>query len=114
MKHRMTKVQWLALGKQLFGPDPMKWRFVCPVCGHVATVADWKASGAGDGAVAFSCIGRWIDGSKEAFVNRGQGPCTYAGGGLFRLNPIEVLDEQGKVHEMFDFDRSPAVERTTG
>jgi hypothetical protein len=28
-----------------FGPDPMKWAFVCPSCGDVATLQDFKTVG---------------------------------------------------------------------
>lgn len=99
----MTKAEWEAKGQRLFGPNQLDWKFVCPCCGHVASIADWRAAGAEVAAAAFSCVGRWIEGSAEAFVNKGKGPCTYAGGGLFRLNPIEVMEDNGKVHEMFAF-----------
>ncbi len=104
MKKRMPVAEWRALGRKLFGDDEKAWRFRCPVCGFVATPADWHKAGANDGEIAFSCIGRHVDGAAEAFIdNGGKGPCTYAGGGLFRLNPVEVVDESGQVHEMFDF-----------
>ncbi|MFH1609603.1 MAG: VVA0879 family protein, partial [Candidatus Bipolaricaulota bacterium] len=102
-RQRMTVSEWRALGRRLFGDDEDRWRFECPVCGFVATPADWRAAGATGGEVAFSCIGRHVEGSAEAFVDRGKGPCTYAGGGLFRLNPVEVVDEKGGIHEVFAF-----------
>ena len=91
-----------AIGR--FGDDRMKWKFVCPSCGHVAAVADWKAAGATDGEVAFSCVGRHIPGSKT--LGQKPGPCNYAGGGLFRLNPVEVRDGD-KTHRIFDFADQP-------
>jgi hypothetical protein len=100
----MTLAEWNVEGERRFGPDRMKWKFVCPVCGHVAATEDWKAAGATEGAVAFSCVGRWIEGSKKAFEEKGIGPCTYAGGGLFRLNPVRVLvPGKSEAHELFDF-----------
>lgn len=102
MIREMTEAEWTAEGHRLFGPDMMCWRFVCPVCKHVASVEDWQRVGASEGEVAFSCIGRHIEGSKEAFDVSGVGPCTYAGGGLFRLNPI-IVDEQ---YQMFAFAES--------
>lgn len=30
--------EWQAEGKRRFGEDVKKWRFVCPMCGHVAAV----------------------------------------------------------------------------
>jgi hypothetical protein len=94
----MTYEEWMVEGERRYGPDKMKWRFKCPVCGCVATPEDWKKAGAGEGSIAFSCIGRWIEGSRAAFEGKGKGPCTYAGGGLFGLNPIEVEGER-----YFDF-----------
>ena len=93
----MTAEEWRAEAIRRFGPDRMKWRFVCPSCKHEASIADWKAAGAKEGHVAFSCVGRNQgvgdgDAAKvaaAAFKGKG-GPCNYAGGGLFALNPVEV------------------------
>jgi hypothetical protein len=99
----MTRADWIAEGKKRFGDDMLAWRFVCPSCGHVTMVKDWQDAKAPEGAVVFSCVGRYLgaDGSKS-FKLKG-GPCNYAGGGLFRLNPIEVIDEEGKDHHVFAF-----------
>lgn len=72
-----------------FGPNHYDWAFVCPACKHVATVRDWRDAGANEGEVAFSCVGRHLPNAREAF-GTGPGPCNYAGGGLFGLNPLEV------------------------
>lgn len=94
----MNHADWLAEAKRRFGDDPMNWQFVCPSCGHVASVKDWKDAGAGEGAVAFSCIGRYTrtdeEAASKAFKREG-GPCNYTGGGLFALNPIGVVFEDG-------------------
>lgn len=97
---QLTHDAFLAQAAARFGPDPMNWRFVCPSCGHVASVADWKKAGAPETAVAFSCIGRWT-GSKQTMCSKEGGPCNYAGGGLFQLNPQPVLREDGKVAHYF-------------
>jgi hypothetical protein len=90
---RMTKADWMAEGARRFGPDQLKWQFVCPACGYVASVEDWKKVGAPITAVAFSCIGRWMRRCRDAFgKDLGPGPCNYAGGGLFRLNPVCITD----------------------
>jgi hypothetical protein len=86
----MTLDEWHATGEQLFGPDIMQWKFVCPSCGHVASVQDYKDAGAPEGAVAFSCVGRYLPKRSEAFGGNGSGPCNYAGGGLIGLNPVDV------------------------
>ena len=72
-----------------FGPDEMKWKFVCPACGYVASPEDWKNVGAKESHVAFSCTGRFLDSCRDAF-EKGPGPCNYAGGGLIGLNPVEI------------------------
>lgn len=95
--------QWIEICTERFGADPMKWKFVCPVCNHVASVADWKAAGAPEGAVAFSCVGRWQRVARDAFDGSGPGPCNYAGGGLFQLNPVHVRMKSGEVHRAFDW-----------
>ena len=101
---KMTREQWLAEATSRFGEDMMRWRFVCPCCGHVAAVQDWKDAGAPEGAVAFSCVGRWTsDEARGAFEGEGQGPCNYAGGGLFKLNPVVVVASDGSEHDVFDF-----------
>lgn len=98
---RLTKAEWEAEAERRFGKDPMAWKFACPSCGHVAAIADWKAAGAPVEAVAFSCVGRWLPDPKEAFRKDG-GPCNYAGGGLFRINPVIVVDGD-KEHQVFEF-----------
>ena len=89
----IAHAEWLAEAQRRFGNDPMAWRFVCPSCGHDASVKDWKDAGAPEGAVAFSCVGRYTGDGKSAAANafkHGGGPCNYTGGGLFRLNPVAV------------------------
>jgi hypothetical protein len=83
----ITVEEWEAEGAQLFGENIKEWKFKCPVCGHVATPNDWRAARAPFGAIAFSCLGRW---------KKGVG-CDYAGGGLFRLNPVMVKYPEGEV-----------------
>lgn len=90
----MTHAEWLAEAKERFGDDPLDWKFVCPSCGHIASVRNWKEAGAPEGAVAFSCVGRYAGDTKEvadkAFRHNG-GPCNYTSGGLLKLNPVLVV-----------------------
>ena len=103
----VTQDAWVAAGRERYGDDQDAWRFRCPSCGHVAAVSDWRAAGAPMGAVAFSCVGRWDESvtaeraAANAFKGRG-GPCNYAGGGLFGLNPVDVDG-----HDVFDFADRP-------
>jgi len=92
----------------LFGPTTDSWRFRCPVCGYVAEVREWRAVGA-ETSIAFSCVGRWREGSRRAFGGEGPGPCDYAGGGLFQVNPVTVrLPAEGRGLMVFQF--APTVE----
>jgi hypothetical protein len=103
MSRELTETEWRAEGVRRFGDNTMAWRFVCPVCKHVAAVADWKAANAPANAVAFSCVGRWLpDEPRGAFTNQKGSPCNYAGGGLFKLNPVRVKREVG-VSDIFEF-----------
>lgn len=94
---------WLKEAKSRFGEDVMKWKFVCPVCYHIQSTEDYKKAGAKQENVAFSCVGRWIPGSKEAFLQEGKGPCTYAGGGLIGMNPVTVIMPDGAKQTYFEF-----------
>jgi len=98
--------EWYAEGVKRYGPDLDDWKFVCPICGHVAKRTDWQDIGAPPGAIAFSCIGRWMLNCRKAFGGEGKGPCDYAGGGLFPVNPIIVIDDLGP-HEVMDFAVDP-------
>ena len=100
---KYTLAEWHAEATRRFGKEASGWKFVCPSCGHVASIMDWRDAGAEAGAVAFSCIGRYLKKkAKEAF-RKGRGPCNYAGGGLIRLNPVKVITPEGTEHEVFDF-----------
>lgn len=92
--------EWRAEAVRRFGTDSSAWRFVCPSCGYVATVAEWKRVGASEGEVAFSCVGRHLPNAKN--ILEGSGPCNYAGGGLFGLNPVTVRDGVRR-HRVFQF-----------
>lgn len=85
----MTRDEWNAKGIELFGTDQMGWQFVCPSCKSVMSVQDYKDAGAPETAIAFSCVGRW-SGANRQMLEKGEGLCNYAGGGLFKINPLEV------------------------
>lgn len=110
MPRTLTKSEWYAEGVRRFGPDETTWAFVCPACGHRQTVADYEAAGAPEGHVAFSCVGRAFPTCREAFGGKGPGPCNYAGGGLFAINPVTILDDGKKRGPFFEF-ADPVVAR---
>lgn len=93
----LTREEWIAEGTRLFGDDWLTWKFVCPVCGHVAAANDFREyrdKGTTPNSAYQSCIGRFITGSPAAFgtpcVKPGHGPCNYAAFGLLRLAPFVV------------------------
>ena len=95
----MTKDEWLAKGKELFGEDFTKWRFVCPGCGHVQAVEDfrqYKDQGADPTSATCECIGRYGGGKSWTDDNprKTGGPCDYAGYGLLRISPVTVIDSE--------------------
>lgn len=96
---------WQAAARERYGANWMDWRFVCPSCGHAAASRDWKAAGLPETMVAFSCVGRGLPNPKEIFGR--PGPCNYAGGGLFGLNPVGVVLPDGETSWHFDFADRP-------
>lgn len=108
MSTRVSESEWRAAAIDRYGEKPSAWKFRCPVCKHVAAVEDWETAKAPEGAIAFSCIGRYLPGeANDAFARKQKAPCNYAGGGLFKLNPITVVDSAGREHSMFDFADRP-------
>lgn len=107
-KKDYTLDEWRAEAEKRFGKDAMGWKFVCPSCGHVQSVADYKAAGAPSTACAYSCVGRWLPKEKTGPGFGGKGPCNYAGGGLIHLNPVRVTYPDGTVSEAFDFAEATA------
>lgn len=62
--------EWLAEGERRFGADRLKWRFVCPSCGHIQAVEDFrpfKSKGATAETAYFNCIGRYSGAKRDAF-----------------------------------------------
>jgi predicted RNA-binding Zn-ribbon protein involved in translation (DUF1610 family) len=106
----MTVAEWRAEGARRFGPDEMGWKFVCPACGHVASVREYKDAGAKPESVAFSCIGRWVGPRRVWLGGSGPGPCDYAGGGLLRINPQRVVNESGNEQFVFAFAEASSAD----
>jgi hypothetical protein len=102
-RREISEADWNKEGENLFGKNMMDWKFVCPSCGYVASIQDWKNVGAREGHVAYSCVGRWMDNPNTMFKKKNGGPCDYAGGGLFALNPVQVMRTDGTVRQTFEF-----------
>lgn len=89
----MTKEEWLEKGRTLFGDNFMKWRFVCPSCGHIQAVEDfepYKNQGATPDSARFNCIGRY-NGHGNVDMLSDRSPCNYTNGGLIQLAPVKVM-----------------------
>ena len=102
----MTHEEWINEAKTRFGKAPRGWKFVCPVCGYVQSINTFLeltdlSKDAILNVIAFSCVGRWVDEPASGF-DTSSSPCDYAGGGLFRLNPVTVTLD-GKNHQRFEF-----------
>ncbi len=95
---------WLGEGRRRFGEYFGNWKFVCPVCGNVARVDEFRPhqeQGARPNSATQHCIGRYQSG-RSAFSGEGKGPCDYAAYGLLRLAPCRVLVD-GKEAQCFAF-----------
>ena len=100
--HReITHEEWKREGAAKFGDDVRNWAFECPACHHVAKASEW-VDGGKPGMIAFSCVGRLREFARDAFA-KGDGPCNYAGGGLFGLNPVRVKFPDGTTGDYFEF-----------
>lgn len=105
---RYTIEEWRAEAVRRFGDDEMDWRFICPACGYEAPLREWKEAGAPSSTAGFSCVGRW-DGHMDVDMGTKPGPCNYAGGGLFGLNPVTLTfpGEAQKDVKCFAFAEAP-------
>lgn len=76
---RYTADEWRLEGRRRFGDDVMNWKFLCPMCGHVASVRDFKNAGASGPDCAYTeCIGRYIGkGSQKKDDSSGCDWCCY-------------------------------------
>lgn len=92
-RRQMSHADWWDQGVRLYGDDPTKWRFRCVKCHGVQSVEDCLSAGMTSGQSFFSCIGR---------AKPGVG-CDWTLGGLFHFHTLEVIDDEGVVHPVFEF-----------
>ena len=105
---------WLAEGYRLFGANRKLWKWKCPNCGHVQSMADFielgekKISDVDPSTAYFSCIGRFdsripkID-VGTIFDKVKKSPCNYTLGGLFCFANTVVISESGERIPVFEF-----------
>jgi hypothetical protein len=81
---KMTRDEWLKLGKKYYGDDVEKWKVRCPMCGKVTELSEYKAAGAESPDCAFvECIGRYTgQGSPDKANGNG---CNWAAYGFFGI-----------------------------
>ena len=100
---RLTHAEWLEAATQLYGADPLQWKFKCPICGNVQSLEQFKQVSAKPDSTYQECIGRYLPRSerRSAFGEHGakkiEKPCDYAVYGLFSLPGLIVTDEHGDV-----------------
>jgi hypothetical protein len=103
---KLSYEEWEKIGSQLYGSDKKEWKFKCPSCSFVQTYNDflkYTTKEDAQGMIGFSCIGRVMEEKGEFLGKKKKGkPCNYAGGGLFRINPVTIVSE-GKEQNFFDF-----------
>lgn len=111
----MTHKEWTARGAELFGENVLKWKFKCPMCGHVQCAEDFRAfqdKGASPSSVNQECIGRYYPkdergGLSEDHANsKIKQPCDYAGYGFFRISPVHIKLPTGEIVHSFAFDEN--------
>jgi hypothetical protein len=98
---------WRTEALERGGGDFLNTPFECPLCGHVATPADFIAAGAKGDRAAVECIGRVI-GAKGSLHSKKRPvpqPCDWAAFGLFgTLNGgVEVQWPDGHTSWSFAF-----------
>ncbi len=108
---------WLAEGERLFGDDKKQWKWKCPNCGHIQSIADFielkklgitKAEKDVGTLVYYSCIGRFDTRIPEKDVGtifNKKSPCNYTNGGLFCFANTFVINESRERIPVFDFAR---------
>lgn len=92
-----THEDWIKEGEVLFGKDFKEWLWVCPQCKTKQGIHDFREAGVSDetieGAIAFSCIGRFTN-------DKG---CDWTLSGLLHIHQLEVVMPSGKNRMTFEF-----------
>ena len=100
--------EWKAEGKRRFGDDLKAWKYVCPMCGHVASVQDFINAGVSEddalNGACQECLGRHT--GKGAPKKGDSSGCNWAAYGFFGIyngKGCIVITVEGKGAELFDF-----------
>ncbi|MBR1660545.1 MAG: hypothetical protein IJ705_09535 [Oscillospiraceae bacterium] len=99
MKYNAAE-EWRVEGVRRFGRNIRKWRFKCPMCGHVASVQDFIDAGANSAECAYQeCLGRYT--GKGAPKEGDSTGCDWAAYGLFGIpkeHDVIVLESGVEMH----------------
>ena len=98
--------EWLEEGKRLYGPDPLNWKFRCPICGRVYTAREHRDAGSsGPNSAYQECIGRYLGAGSYRKEQGNKNGCNWCAYGLLgtagKGRLIEAAD--GTVVEAFRF-----------
>jgi len=106
---KYTLEEWRAEGYRRFGDDVEGWKHVCPKCGRVNTVREFKEAGATPDDSYSTCIGRYngkgLDGFKCNEEMMPENGCNWAAFGLFGTlgRGDIVINDEGKEIQVFKF-----------
>ena len=102
----MSLQEWISKGEALFGKNIEDWKFVCPACGHIASVKEFTELGVDADYAKGNCIGRLT--GKGSPVEGDNSGCNWTAGGLFGTlgKGVKVSRPDGKVVEAFMFYES--------
>lgn len=100
MKEQTLK-EWQSEMKSRFPSGSDSVAFLCPACGGVSTIGEFKAIGVRQDLAAQTCIGRHVGG-------KGCNWCAYGLLATLGKGRRITLDNGDKI-EVFDFAEQPAV-----
>ena len=102
-----SKEEWLNELRKRFGENQLNWAFVCPACGKITKMSEFKEAGAKPNDAYSTCIGRHNGkGVSGMSIKKGEHPsggCDWAAFGLFgTLGKGDiVISEDGTKTEVF-------------
>lgn len=69
----LTFEEWEKEGNELFGKDKLDWKFVCPACGHVSSINDFRRYTKDADDAVKNCIGRFNGKGVSGFNGKDNG-----------------------------------------
>ena len=112
MRRKMKHRDWLKLGRELYGKNPLNWKFQCISCGNVQSVCSvmQRNPELTDADAVLHWIGYACEGRHTEDVG-----CDWSLGGLFHLHHLEVIisaktSDATKPMPVFEFADDPERE----